>query len=87
MLINHFNGATSNGSRPLDPSIGDSFIATETNQTVRDTYFCYHKNRHDVAVDLLEDIQLSKRQPRLDSTIFFVITTCLNDSLAEIRKR
>lgn len=86
MLIDHFNGAT-NGSRDADPTIGDSFIATETNQTVRDTYLCYHKYRHDVAVDLLEDIQLSKRQPRLDSTIFFVITTCLNDSLAEIRKR
>lgn len=65
----------------------DNFLATETNQTLRKIYSCYHKYRDGINVELLEDIQLSKRQPKLDTTIFFVITTCLADNLVEIRKR
>lgn len=84
VFINNFNGDRTRHKRP---TTDDSFIATETNRTVREIYYCYHKHRHDVDVNLLEDVQLSKRQPRLDTTIFFVITTCLNDSLVEIRKR
>lgn len=65
----------------------DDFMNAEKNQTFRDIYCCYHKRRSGLNVDLLEDIQLSKRQPKFDSSIFFVITTCLNDSLVAIGKR
>lgn len=80
-----------NGSNLADtmiaPTMANSFLKTETNKTVREIYSCYHRNRLDLNVELLEDIQLSKRQPTLNTTIFFVITTCLSDNLVEIRKR
>lgn len=64
-----------------------SFIETETDPKVREIYSCYHKNRDALRVELLEDIQLSSRQPKLDTSIFFVITTCLANNLVEIRRR
>lgn len=64
-----------------------SFMETETDPKVREIYSCYHKNRDALSVELLEDIQLSSRQPKLDTSIFFVITTCLANNLVEIRRR
>lgn len=71
----------------FDESDNRTFIEIETDPKVRGTYMCYHKNRHDLQVELLEDIQLSPLQPKLDMSIFFVITTCLANNLVEIRKR
>lgn len=72
---------------PSSSSPLDHFLLTEKEPKYRDIYTCYHKRRSGLTVDLLEDIQLARRQPRLDTTIFFVITTCLSDNIVEIRKR
>lgn len=51
-------------------------------------YYCYHKNTADLKnVDLLEDLVLSKRQPKDDKAIFFVISSCFEHHRVEIRKR
>lgn len=54
---------------------------------VDERYECYHKYNLEAEPYLLEDVLLSKRQPRKDKSIFFVISTCLADNILKIGKR
>lgn len=56
-------------------------------EKVEKLYECYHKSNSDSVPFLLEDLELSEKQPRKDESIFFVITTCFADNLLLLGKR
>lgn len=58
-----------------------------SNTVLPDIYHCYHKKQSEQSIRFLKDLLTATKQPTLDKTIFFVISTCFKDDLIEIRKR
>lgn len=64
-----------------------SLLSSDT--VLPDIYYCYHKtqSKPGTSIRFLKDLLTATKQPTLDKTIFFVISTCFKDDLIEIRKR
>lgn len=56
-------------------------------EKVEELYRCYHKSNLDSLPYLLEDLELSEKQPTIDGSIFFLITTCFANNLLLLGKR
>lgn len=51
---------------------------------------CYRyaeDDKSNAAIKLFDDVLLSNRHPRIDKTMFFIVTTCFADQLAQLNPR
>lgn len=70
-------------ANPVSINITNKFEKLMKNER----YSCFHKYNLESEAFLLEDIHKSKKQPKPNETIFFIISSCFKNNSMQINKR
>lgn len=82
----YFHGKNSTAYLVELQSINSTGKIPEKDET-NELYSCYHKYNLEPEFNYLEDLCESKKQPTMDKTIFFIVTTCFRNNSIGLAKR